>query len=233
MKKNIFNPGTRITIFFVFFAALFFLLGLWQIERGQSKTVLLDEFEKNSITNPKYISKDSKKWDRVFFEGTWEGSNQILVDNVINRGVAGYKVLTPFRISETERMILIDRGWLKRNTDIMNLPDINIVNIKEKVSGILEAPELGLVLSDDLVSVEWPKIAQTKNLGVISKEYDETIYPFILLADPTSRYSLEYIKIKPTNMTPVKHYGYSAQWFLMFIVLCAMYLWYGFKRNEK
>ena len=118
MKKNKFNPGTRITIFFVFFAALFFALGLWQIERGQSKTILLDEFEKNSITNPKYISKDSKKWDRVFFEGTWEGSNQILVDNVINRGVAGYKVLTPFRISETERMILIDRGWLKRNTDI-------------------------------------------------------------------------------------------------------------------
>ena len=47
MKKNKFNPGIRITIFFVFFAMLFFSLGLWQIERGQSKEEILIEFEKN------------------------------------------------------------------------------------------------------------------------------------------------------------------------------------------
>ena len=46
MKKNKFNPGIRITIFFVFFAILFFSLGLWQIERGQSKNQILIEFEK-------------------------------------------------------------------------------------------------------------------------------------------------------------------------------------------
>ena len=150
MKKNKFNPGTRITIFFVFFAALFFALGLWQIERGQSKTILLDEFEKNSITNPKYISKDSKKWDRVFFEGTWEGSNQILIDNVINRGVAGYKVLTPFRISDTERMILIDRGWLKRNTDIKK-PNLSAIKTTNKVyAKVISAFLLIISLFSDL-----------------------------------------------------------------------------------
>ena len=47
MKKNKFNPGIRITIFFVFFALLFFSLGLWQIERGQAKTNILNDFEKN------------------------------------------------------------------------------------------------------------------------------------------------------------------------------------------
>ena len=233
MKKNKFNPGARITIFFVFFAALFFCLGLWQIERGQAKTLLLNEFESNTYKPAKQINKDSKKWDRVFVEGSWSGSQQILIDNTINRGIAGYKVLTPFRLLDTNQLILIDRGWIKRNIDIKDLPNINLMDINEKVSGILESPELGLVLSDELVSVGWPKVSQTKNIEVISKEYTESIYPLILLADPTSRYSLEYIKINPTNMTPVKHYGYSAQWFLMFVVLCAMYIWYGFKRNEK
>ena len=52
MKKNKFNPGARITIFFVTFAIIFFSLGLWQIERGQAKTVLLDEFDKNSVIEP-------------------------------------------------------------------------------------------------------------------------------------------------------------------------------------
>ena len=233
MVKNKFNPGIRITIFFVFFAILFFSLGLWQIERGQAKTTILAEFEDNLSKTPLYLNQESKKWDRIYVTGKWDNSKQILVDNVINRGVAGYKVLTPLRIIETNQLILVDRGWIKQNKYREILPNIELIEADEVVSGILEYPELGLVLSEDLVSKEWPKISQTKNLEVISKEYDEFIYPMILLADPILKNSLEYIKITPTNMTPTKHYGYSAQWFLMFLVLCLMYLWYGFKKNEK
>ena len=233
MIKNKFNPGIRITIFFVFFAILFFSLGLWQIERGQAKTTILAEFEDNLSKTPAYLNQESKKWDRVYVKGKWDNSKQILVDNVINRGVAGYKVLTPLRIIETNQLILVDRGWIKQNKYREILPNIELIKVDEIVSGILEYPELGLVLSEDLVSKEWPKISQTKNLEIISKEYDEFIYPMILLADPILKNSLEYIKITPTNMTPTKHYGYSAQWFLMFLVLCLMYLWYGFKKNEK
>ena len=233
MVKNKFNPGIRITIFFVFFAILFFSLGLWQIERGQAKTTILAEFEDNLSKTPVYLNQESKKWDRIYVTGKWDNSKQILVDNVINRGVAGYKVLTPLRIIETNQLILVDRGWIKQNKYREILPNIELIEADEVVSGILEYPELGLVLSEDLVSKEWPKISQTKNLEVISKEYDEFIYPMILLADPILKNSLEYIKITPTNMTPTKHYGYSAQWFLMFLVLCLMYLWYGFKKNEK
>ena len=231
MKKNKFNPGIRITIFFVFFALLFFSLGLWQIERGQAKTNILNDFEKNLKEEPSYLNQESQKWDRVYVEGEWASSNQILIDNVINRGVAGYKVLTPLRMSETDQLILVDRGWIKQNRLRDQLPDIKLIEANEIVSGILETPELGLVLSEDLVSKEWPKISQTKNLDVISNEFDEYVFPMILLADPTLKNSLEYIKITPTNMTPIKHYGYSGQWFLMFLVLCFMYVWYGYKRN--
>ena len=156
MKKNKFNPGVRITIFFVFFSVLFFSLGLWQIERGQAKTLLLNEFESNTYKPTKQLNKDSKKWDRVFVEGSWIGSQQILIDNTINRGIAGYKVLTPYRLSSTNELVLIDRGWIKRNIDMKDLPNINLMDINEKVSGILESPELVLVLSDELVSVGWP-----------------------------------------------------------------------------
>ena len=206
-------------------------MGLWQIERGQAKTNILNDFEKNLQEEPSYLNQESQKWDRVYVQGEWASSNQILIDNVINRGVAGYKVLTPLRMSETDQLILVDRGWIKQNRFRDQLPDIKLIEANEIVSGILETPELGLVLSEDLVSKEWPKISQTKNLDVISNEFDEYIFPMILLADPTLKNSLEYIKITPTNMTPIKHYGYSGQWFLMFLVLCFMYVWYGYKRN--
>ena len=233
MKRNKFKPGKRITVFFVFFAGLFFMLGLWQIERGQAKTVIINQFDSNLKKEQKYLNKESKKWDRVKVEGSWNSSKQILIDNVIHNGIAGYKVLTPLRIKNSENIILVDRGWIKGNKFREDIPNISIPENSVTVTGILELPELGLVLSDDLVTKEWPKISQTKNVEILIKEYDESVYELILLADPLLKNSLEYIKITPTNMTPSKHYAYAAQWFSMFFVLCLMYVWYGYKRNEK
>jgi surfeit locus 1 family protein len=233
MKSEKFKPGKSITIFFIFFASVFFALGLWQIERGQAKANIILEFENNLKKDASVFSEDSKKWDKVFINGTWDNSRQMLVDNVINRGVAGYKVLTPFKISNSDTLILVDRGWIPREASRQTLPNIDINNIKEKVFGTLENPELGFVLSDILVSGDWPKVSQTKNLDVISKEYNDPLAQFILVADPILKNSLEYLKIIPTNMMPSKHYGYSAQWFTMFLVLCFMYIWLGYKKNEK
>ena len=233
MKRKKFKPGIRITIFFIIFAVLFFSLGIWQIERGQAKTQIMSEFENKLTKDPIYLNAESKKWDRVSVSGKWENKKQLLIDNVIHQGIAGYKVLTPLRINETNKLILIDRGWIKQNKFRDQLPDIQIPEDFESVSGTLEQPELGLVLSDELISNNWPKISQTKNVEVISKAYTEEIFPMILLADPLLKNSLEYIKITPTNMTPIKHYGYSSQWFLMFLVLCFMYIWYGLSRNAK
>ena len=233
MKSEKFKPGKSITIFFIFFASVFFALGLWQIERGQAKANIILEFENNLKKDASVFSEDSKKWDKVFINGTWDNSRQMLVDNVINKGVAGYKVLTPFKISNSDTLILVDRGWIPREASRQTLPNIDINNIKEKVFGTLENPELGFVLSDILVSGDWPKVSQTKNLNVISKEYNDPLAQFILVADPILKNSLEYLKIIPINMMPSKHYGYSAQWFTMFLVLCFMYIWLGYKKNEK
>ena len=233
MKRNKFKPGKRITVFFVFFASLFFFLGLWQIERGQAKKIIIEEFNNNLTKKPAYLEIDSKKWDRVFVEGKWDSSKQILIDNVIHRGISGFKVLTPLKIKNSEKTILVDRGWIKRERSRETIPDIKVPEDTVMVSGILESPELGLVLSEDLVTKTWPKISQTKNPDILLKEYDETMYKLLLMADPLLKNSLEYIKIVPTNIMPSKHFSYAAQWFSMFLVLCLMFIWYGYKKNEK
>jgi len=233
MKFKEFRPGKRITIFFIFFATTFFLLGLWQAERGQDKSNILEEFNNNIKKSPTPFSEKSIKWDRVTVEGYWSGSKQILIDNVINSGIAGYKVLTPLQIKDTETHILVDRGWVPQGKSRDILPDIDIKKEYVKVNGILEDPELGFVLSKDLVTEKWPKVSQTKNLRVLRKAFDEELASYIIVADPTLASSLAYMKIIPTNMTPEKHFGYAIQWFTMFAALCLMYFWLGFKKNEE
>jgi cytochrome oxidase assembly protein ShyY1 len=48
MRFKKFNPGKKITIFFIFFATTFFLLGIWQVERGHDKSKIIEEFNNNS-----------------------------------------------------------------------------------------------------------------------------------------------------------------------------------------
>ena len=233
MKFKKFNPGTKITVFFIFFATTFFLLGLWQVERGHEKSNIIEQFNNNISKTPKSFSEESSKWDRVTVKGVWKGSKQIFIDNVINTGIAGYKVLTPLHINETEIFILVDRGWISQGKSRDTLPRIDIKDEYIEVDGILEDPELGFVLSEDLVTDNWPKVSQTKNLDVLRKEFDEQLSSYILVADPTLKSSLAYMKIVPSNMTSEKHFGYAIQWFTMFVALCLMYLWIGFKKNEE
>ena len=230
-NKKSFNPGRNISIFFIFFSLLFFSLGLWQIERGQNKQEVLDLFAEGIKAEPSTLSSQSQKWQRVNAKGTLDGTRQIYIDNVVHRGRVGFKVLTPLKIDDEDGLILVDRGWIEKNANISVLPDISLSQKKIEVSGLLVKPELGFVLSDNLITTSWPKPSQTQSLDYIAKEYKEEIYPFILVAEPTYDDALTYMDVIPTNMPAVKHYGYALQWFSMFIVLCGMYLYVGFKRR--
>ena len=117
---------------------------------------------------------------------------------------------------------MVDRGWISQGKSRDALPRIDIKDEYVEVNGILEDPELGFVLSEDLVTDNWPKVSQTKNLDVLRKEFDEHLSSYILVADPTLKSSLAYMKIVPSNMKAEKHYGYAIQWFTMFIA-CLLY----------
>ena len=232
MSKRRFNPGKRLSFFFVFFAISFFALGVWQIERGQAKSKILTAYEQAGDELPQKLSSGSFKWQRVVTKGYFDPSKQVLVDNVINKGVAGYKVLTPLISEDTKKILLVDRGWFSAGNDRSKLPQLNTTIDEVIVFGTLERPELGFVLSENLITNSLPKVSQTKNIEVLQTAFNQELFPFILVAEPTLKDSLEYIKITPTNMTPAKHFGYAVQWFTMFLAICFMYLWIGSK-NEK
>ena len=202
-RNQSFNPGTKISVFFIFFATVFFALGVWQIERGQNKQQVLDAFNSAMKAEPSPLSSNSKKWQRVYVSGIFDESRQILIDNTIFRGRVGFKVFTPFVLESSDQLLLVDRGWIEQEEFRANLPAIPIKSLPADLSGLLVKPELGFVLSDELISGPWPKISQTQSLNYIVKEYPEELYPFVLVAEPTFQDALNYMEVIPTNMPPV------------------------------
>ena len=232
MKNIKFKPGAKITIFFIFFSIVFLALGVWQIERGQSKSKILQAYNSAGEKDPQALQDSSSKWQRVSVKGKFDNKNQILIDNTIYKGIAGYKVLTPLISNSLDRMVLVDRGWVPAGNNRDKLPDISIDESIIEVYGTLDSPELGFVLSEELITKDWPKVSQSKNIEVLKEAFEYELFPFLLIAEPTLKDSLEYIKITPTNMTPSKHYGYALQWFTMFLALCFMFIWAG-RKYEK
>ena len=221
------------TIFYIIFGSIFVFLGFWQIERGAEKDQIVSNFEEAQTKQPLPISNNSKKWDRVYVNGALDKSKTIFIDNTIYKGVLGYKVVAPL-ILDMDEIILVDFGWTKqpeRRGDVKTVEISSNQNIS--VTGVLEQPELGLVLSDELFSSSWPKISQSKSIDALQELFDEKIYPFTLLSDFRKDSDLTYIKPVVTNMPPVKHYGYAGQWFAMFIALTIMYIYFLRKSTNE
>ena len=101
-----------LSLFSVFFTLLFISLGFWQIERAESKALKMKAFNEMQKNPPLPLNDLSAAWSRVFVEGFYDSSRQVLIDNQINDGQVGYKIYTPFYFDE-KAILLIEDGFLK------------------------------------------------------------------------------------------------------------------------
>ena len=205
-------------------------LGVWQIERAANKEGLLQDFNSEQESPPTRLTSQSPNWSRVFVDGVFDSSRQILIDNQIHNGKVGYKIFTPFRFDDN-KIVLVDRGWIGQGQSRSDLPQLNILEKKSRIIATVTSPEQGVLAGSELLTNEWPRVSQSKAVEVIALAFNEPILDIVLVLDPGSSQITEFIQIKPFAITPVKHYGYAMQWFTMSIVLFGMFL-YALKREK-
>ena len=228
--KDSLQENKLLTSFSIFFVFVFVFLGIWQIERAANKEGLLQDFNSEQESPPTRLTSQSPNWSRVFVDGVFDSSRQILIDNQIHNGKVGYKIFTPFRFVDN-KIVLVDRGWIGQGQSRSDLPQLNILEKKSRIIATVTSPEQGVLAGSELLTNEWPRVSQSKAVEVIASAFNEPILDIVLVLDPGSSQITEFIQIKPFAITPVKHYGYAMQWFTMSIVLLGMFL-YALKREK-
>ena len=228
--KDSLQENKLLTSFSIFFVFVFVFLGIWQIERAANKEGLLQDFNSEQESPPTRLTSQSPNWSRVFVDGVFDSSRQILIDNQIHNGKVGYKIFTPFRFDDN-KIVLVDRGWIGQGQSRSELPQLNILEKKSRIIATVTSPEQGVLAGSELLTNEWPRVSQSKAVEVIASAFNEPILDIVLVLDPGSSQMTEFIQIKPFAITPVKHYGYAMQWFTMSIVLLGMFL-YALKREK-
>ena len=113
-----FRPRALPTLATVAAVALFVAAGQWQGRRMEQKEALRAQFDAASVQTP--IAMPSLPTDAdwtalryrpVVATGEYDARRQVLVDNRVHEGRAGYHVVTPL-VLDDGRTVLVNRGWV-------------------------------------------------------------------------------------------------------------------------
>ncbi len=196
-------------------AAILASLGVWQLQRLEWKTAILDEIDARIAAAPVAIPADATVETHRYLPVTASGTiaEPFVRVLVSQRGVgAGYRIISPF---ETEgRTILVDRGILPVADDLPPAPEGPV-----SVIGNLHWPDErdGFTPADDIVGNTWfardvPSLAA--HLGA---------EPILLIARSMSPADPAVTPLPVTvEGIPNNHLGYAIQWFGLAVVWLGM-----------
>ena len=213
---------------------VFLRAGFWQLDRASEKQVALDRFGAADDTglllqpiNERCV--DELRYRRLELSGRYAPERQILLDNMITDGKAGYQVLTPFLTDG--QWVLVNRGWLPANPNREQLPTLVVDDGERRIVGRLNRlPEPGLRLAatvDD--NADWPRrlLFPTRDTLASALELPLPDYQVLLNPDQPDGYRRNW---QIEAMGPATHYGYALQWFSFAVLACIFYvvlLWRG------
>jgi surfeit locus 1 family protein len=208
---------------------VFCALGFWQLQRAHEKRALQAEYDQRATRPPIVLGTERRAADDVQFfrvqaDGVYETEYQVLWDNRIHRGVAGYHVMTPFRIAGGDTRVLVNRGWVPAGPSRRDLPGIDAPREPVTIHGIavVPRPEFGLgeldALSRSRVTV-WQHLDFTRYV----KKVGWSMQPIVVLLDPQSPggFVREWARL---DVGAAVHQGYAVQWFTLAVAVVVLYL---------
>lgn len=228
-----FTPGVWPTLAAAVLIALMLSLGNWQTHRAAYKRTLqarVDAAEREPALNigPEMMAKDPVLFRRVETRGVFEPMHEILLDNRVYNGVAGYHVLTPLKIEGGHRYVLVNRGWVPIGTSRNALPRIRALTAKVKIEGLaLDAETRYFELSGARPE---GRLWQNLNFERYTARSGLALQPFLLQQNNDTGDGL--VRSWPRADTGVAtHVSYAMQWYGLAATLVVLWLVLNLKRN--
>lgn len=211
------NPG--LLLFVAVFLPLTVILGFWQLAREAEKRALLDRQvaiqEQPPVDIKALRSTGDYRYRPVFARGHFDNRRTILLDNRVRHGQPGYEVVSPFILAGSDRLILVNRGWIAGSVDRSVLPDVPAVQGERLLTGSLYRPVAPpFRLGAEEWTGLWPQRLQNLDIDKLAELLGSSVFPWSLRLDATSPAALE-VGWPTVNVQPEKHRAYAVQWFSM------------------
>jgi surfeit locus 1 family protein len=190
----------------------------WQLGRAAESREVSARFEAAGHAAPLEavpdVLSDDRRFQRVALTGRYVAATQVLLDDRVHDGAAGYEVLTALELADG-RNVLVNRGWIRADADRRVLPDVSVDGDEREVSGRLERlprPGLRLGSSRGTAPADAPVIvAVYPTAADIGRWLHAQVLDFELLldADANDGYVRDW---QAPVMSPERHLAYAGQW---------------------
>lgn len=189
-----FRPQLWPTLAAALLVPLFIAAGQWQWSKATLKADLQMELETRgaepAIQIPgTRVDAQSLLYRKVVAQGRYEAQHQILIDNRMLGGQAGYHVITPLRLEGGETRVLVNRGWVPAFADRRLVPQIATPGGNVEVSGTAIIPGTRFfTLEADAASTksEWQNVWQNLDMTRYGQAVSFPIQPIVIELDAAS-----------------------------------------------
>jgi len=219
-----------VTVAALLAAALTFSLGQWQLGRAAQKMALQASLDQKKMLPP-WLNADLLATNdaalqvdrRIELTGRWLKGQTVYLDNRPMNAKPGFWVMTPLRLTGSEKVVLVQRGWIPRNFD------------DRTAIAPIETPEETVTLMGRMApapaklyafkGADAGSIRQNLDIVAFAAETGLPLLPVLVIQiDPTSE-GLQRDWAAP-NTGVDKHYGYAVQWFGLSALVIGLYIWF-------
>ncbi|WP_167494645.1 MULTISPECIES: SURF1 family protein [Vibrio] len=221
-------------------------LGFWQLSRGfekqQLENALLERNTSESQSLTDVMSsmnyKDLSEYTGLLVTADIEPieGEIYLLDNQTLNGTVGY---IAYQLVKTrgipQQFLLIDLGFVAAGNQRDRLPDVEIMNLPNSVTGRLYYKSENPLSSQLGLEDTSPMRVQNLNLLELGEQKQVELFPMVLQPTDWVNWPQEFVW-KPVTMKSEKHFGYAVQWFTMAFVLTGIMCtvsWRYFTRSKS
>ena len=231
------HPSWTITLIALLGFGLTLTAAYWQFKRADHKRELESRFtamqarDALDLNKILYPSLDLE-FQRVKVRGSLDATHRMILDNRIRRGQAGYEVLFPLLIAESNVSILVNLGWIARGRSLGQLPYIDIPTDLVVVNGTAVKPGLGaLELSE--VTIEGD-IWQNLDLARYRLAHSIDVLDYVIQVESVEGVTTKFERGWSEPSFGIEtHLSYAGQWILFSLLILFLYIYYGFFKQQR
>jgi surfeit locus 1 family protein len=236
-----FNYKLLPSLVFIIFFTLFIKLGFWQLDRADQKKIINMAFVERQNQPPIPLNKETIQmpiidiiWHHVTISGEFLNDKNIILDNQVVQEKAGFLIYTPFKILDSNKIILVNRGWYPLSNSRNDVPNIPPIKGAQAIEGeINQMPSsgisLGKVITEKLDESSFR--LQKMDYEVLSSLIGKDLMRYIVKLKKPIFDKTYVIDLGIPVPDSDKNYGYAFQWFAMAFTLFIIFIKLGLKKK--
>lgn len=212
-------------------------LGNWQTRRAHEKEAIEAIMTARAASPAFLLTGDAPplaelEYRRVSLQGSFVPAWNVFLDNRPYGGVAGFHVLTPFRL-EQGTMVLVKRGWAPRDpADRMHVPEIETPQGVLRIEGIVRAHVGRTMQLGEPEPLRPGAVVQNVEVAQFAQAGGWNMLPFVV--EQTSDTGDALVRDWPRPSAGIdKHRGYAFQWYGLAAAALIFFFVTGFSRGSR